>query len=388
MRFFTVVQFFVSLFFSHIALAAGGWSSGGGGLLKDTVNPWFLSNTPRVNYCILMDQKNFGASQDLARLQVTRAIQFWQQQFAHAVLPTFAKFGRLQIASQVFSETPCHDDTDIVFQFGVLNQKQRMSLKNPTDYAAITVRTNYDEINLRGKGFVYISPSSGPLAYNSEGVAEDAWRIRNGQILYLTLVHEMGHIFGLQHSGSLGDLMSPGFVESILAYTTNTKGTLPEQFNFFSLPKASPVACPSARVHNIWQMYFGAQASDKCFRFVFVHDSRNELFGKTTMKVYAASSPSDVFREIHDIQLSMDRFFPSYMSLIWLPKPQKVFDESDLRDELNSRMIGISRFMVSKQGQFTLSDGESARSLSVRFEQGRPNFFIDGVVDGKSVPLL
>ncbi|MBK9321489.1 MAG: hypothetical protein IPM97_00780 [Bdellovibrionaceae bacterium] len=387
MKNFNMIQLFVSLFIGQIALA-GGWSSGGGGLLKDAVNPWFLNNTPSVSYCILIDQKNFGASQDVARLQLTRAIQFWKEQFSHAVLPRLSKFGQLQIASQVFTETTCRNDPDIVFQFGVLNHQQKKFLKDPTEYAAISVRTNYDEVNLRGKGFVYVSPSTGPLAYDTEGVVKDAWSVNGGHLLYLTLLHELGHVFGLQHMGSYGDLMSEGFVESVLASATSPKIPLPEEFDFFSLKKASRLVCPSVVVLDRWQKYFGGQISDKCFQFVFTHDSKNELFGKTSMKVYVATSPSDALKEIQEIELSMDRFFPSFTSLIWLSKRQTVFDNSDLQTGINSGMLGISGLTVGKQGHFILSDGKTERSITVRFEQGRTPFFIDGVVDGKIVPLL
>jgi hypothetical protein len=383
-----IIQFLVSLFFSQIAIAAGGWSSGGGGLLKDEVNPWFLNNTPRVSYCIVMDQKNFGASESMARRHVTRAIQYWQQQFSHALLSKLAKFGKLQIASQRFFETDCQSDPDIIFQFGVLDQKQKKFLRKPSEYAAITVRTNYDEVTLRGRGFIYVSPSSGPLAYNHEGVGEDAWRIQNGHLLYLTLVHELGHVFGLQHNGSLGDLMSAGFVEGLLAQATSSQNIFAEEYNFFTLPKAGRAVCPDAMVLDKWQKYFGGQPDDKCFRFVFIHDAKNELFGKTVLKVSAATGPSDVFREMHDVQLSMDRFFPSFMSLIWLPKRQMVFDESDLRDALGLRILGISGFTVGKQGRFALPGEEVERSLLVRFEQGRSWFVIDGVVDGKIIQIL
>ena len=85
MKFFFLIQLVLSLLLSQVA-TAGGWSSGGGGLLKDTVNPWFLNNTSVVNYCVLIDEKNFGADQEVVKLQLSRAIDFWKEQFTHAVL--------------------------------------------------------------------------------------------------------------------------------------------------------------------------------------------------------------------------------------------------------------------------------------------------------------
>ncbi len=386
MKNFSFIQLFVPLFIGQIVMA-GGWSSGGGGLLKDKVNPWFLNNTHQVSYCILIDQKNFGVNLDVVKLQLSRAIEFWKEQFSHAILPKLSTFGQLQIASQTFTETSCHNDTDIVFQFGVLTQEQKKFLKDPTEYAAISVRTDYDKVNLRGKGFVYISPNSGALAYNSEGVIKSAWSVHDGQLLYLTLLHELGHVFGLQHMGSYGDLMSEGFVESILA-SENLKMPIVEKFNFFSLSKGGRLICPSTALLNKWQNYFGAQTSDKCFQFEFSHDSKNELFGKTLMKVFVAKSALETLKKIQEIELSMDRFFPSFTSLIWLSKNQAVFDNNDLQAGINSGILGIGGLNVGKQGYFTLSNNKNKKSISVRFEQGRRTILIDGVIDGKIVPLL
>ncbi len=382
-----MIQMIITLFMSPIAVA-GGWSSGGGGLLKDTVNPWFLNNTPSVSYCIVIDQKNFGASQDVAKLQLTSALQFWKEQFSNAVLQNLPKFGPLKIASQIFTETTCGSDPDIVFQFGVLSDKQKKFLKEPTEYAAISVRTNYDERNLRSKGFVYVSPSAGPLAYNLEGVVKDAWNMDGGHLLYLTLLHELGHVFGLQHMGSYGDLMSEGFVEAILASATNIKISPAEEFHFFTLPKVSRISCFSDVMLETWQKYFGAKMSDKCFQIVFSHNQKNELFGKTLMKVYAASSTSEQLKEIQSIEFSMNSFFPTFTSLIWLSSKQAVFETSDLQKTINSGILGISAVAIGKQGQFVLSDGKTERSIKVRFEQGRMQFFIDGVLDGKIVQIL
>jgi hypothetical protein len=387
MKLTSMGSFFLALFLSQIALA-GGWSSGGGGLLKDAVNPWFLNNTKKVNYCISIDQKNFGASQDIVRLQLNRAMTFWKKQFEHAILANLTKFGQLQIASQVFTETGCDDHTDIVFQFGILNHQQKKFLKDPTEYAAITVRTSYDEINLRAKGFVYVSPSYGPLAYNSNGVVKNAWKFNSGHLLYLTLLHELGHVFGLQHMGSFGALMSEGFVEAILIDPASSATLMTQEINFFTLVKASRLFCAPETDLDIWQKYFGAQVSDKCFQFVFNHDPKNEFFGKTIMTVLVAKTSFDEFHEIHKIELAMDRFYPTFTNLIWLPQHQTVFDKDDLQASLNSRILGISGLAIGKQGHFTLSDGTTKRSVSLKFEQGSGQYFIDGVIDGKIIHLF
>lgn len=374
---------------STTAYALGGWSSGGGELLKDSRNPWFLNNVRDVSYCVLFDNANFGTTKENAESQISRALQFWKKQFAYAVLPRLKRFGQLQIASQNFHQVPCESDPDITFQFGVLTKEQKKYLSDPREYAAISARTQYDEASMRGKGFVYISPSHGPLSYNSEGVTKNAWSIDNGKLLYLTLLHEMGHIFGLPHLGSYGDLMSEGFVESILASATNENSSELASKNFFSLPEKSRRICQANEtVLQRWHQYFGLGVNDKCLEFELVHDANNQLFGETQIEVFASTSPSSARRHLYSISTVMDRFFPSFISLIWLPDKQTVFEKDEALLPPARGVLGVNLFSLSKQGQFKLMDGKTTRSISVRFEQGKGLLVIDGVLDGQIVPIL
>lgn len=47
-------------------LRAGSWSSGGGNLLKDANNPWFIQNAESVTYCLEVSES--GLSMDKSRL--------------------------------------------------------------------------------------------------------------------------------------------------------------------------------------------------------------------------------------------------------------------------------------------------------------------------------
>ena len=58
------------------------------------------------------------------------------------------------------------------------------------------VRTNYDSVNLKAKGFVYISPETGVLALDDIDaaaggrLAQKRWGIQSGKLLKLVLAHE------------------------------------------------------------------------------------------------------------------------------------------------------------------------------------------------------
>jgi hypothetical protein len=367
---------------------AGGWSSGGGELLKDARNPWFLNNTSDVYYCVSVDEANFGASRSVIEKKLDQAITFWKSEFDSALLAHLPKFGELKIASQVFHEVDCSEQVDIKFQFGTLSEAQKKYLKKPSEYAAVSVRTSYREKDLRGKGFVYLSPMKGPLAYNPEGVVRNAWTNDQSNLLYLTLLHELGHVFGLPHIGSLGDLMSEGFVESIL-WPTNTSSSHTSEPHFFSLPTSSLVICPQEPLAKIWSDFFELLSSEKCLQFVFRHDQKSQLFGPTTLKVLASSTSTSPQRLVTELQISISRFFPVAMNLIWLPAGQELFSKNEFVTIGAPGIVGPSLMSVSKQGSYILNDGKTKHHLSVRFEQGKSTFFVDGVgSEGAFITIL
>ena len=376
MKNLVIIPFFIILLMSS-KLFAGGWSSGGGELLKDSVNPWFLNNVSDIKYCIIIDETNFGTSKEVASTQIKEALQYWKVQSKNAILSKLPNFGQLQIASQSFSETNCNNNPDIKFQFGVLTNKQKDYLKYPSQFGAVSVRTEYDEVNLRGKGFIYVSPSFGPLAYNNKGMLKNAWAVDNGNLLFLTLVHELGHIYGLRHMGSYGELMSEGFVESLFSKNLNSK--LKTSLDFFALPTGGELNCPADLILKKWQKLFATDQSAKCFILSFKHDSQNNLFGKTILSVYTTNGISDSKTKIQEIILATNYYFPTFTSLIWLPSNQRLFTQNDLKDLGSTHLLGISFFSIGKIGEIIQAEGKPKRSISIRFEQGKRFFFIEGI---------
>src|SRR4051812_39792798 len=86
--------------------AFAGWISSGGELIRDAQNPWFLENTPSVDYCIQLDAASFSANHAQASEAVRAAIGYWQDQLRAAETlrpkedPFFARVG-----TQTFRET-------------------------------------------------------------------------------------------------------------------------------------------------------------------------------------------------------------------------------------------------------------------------------------------
>ncbi|NUM60138.1 MAG: matrixin family metalloprotease [Bdellovibrionaceae bacterium] len=373
---------------TSFAFGSGGWISGGGELLKDSHNPWFLNNVNEVFYCVKFSNSNFGENQKNVENQLKSAIDFWKSEFSYAIAPEYKGLGKLKIANQNFLKVDCNDvRVDIKFQFGVLDKAQKQYLKQPNKYAAVTVRTHYDEVNLKGRGFVYVSPSGGPLAYEQNNVIKEAWAQYDGQLLYLTLVHELGHVFGLPHVGTMGALMSEGFVEMILTKNNNFNFKNGE-FNFFSLVSKTHVICPQQSLLNIWISFFDLDKSEKCFQLNFRHDSKNQFFGKTRLEISAFDENRFFLRIVENIDLNMYKFNPIYPGVIWLPASQNIFDKMEYINGIQG-VLGVSLVSVSKKGMFSSKKLNLKKSISVRFEQGKLGVSIDGVnEEGDLVNLL
>jgi hypothetical protein len=179
---------------------AGGWTSGGGELLGNSQNPWWIHNTKQVNYCILIDEANFGVSRQVVEEKIVRALSFWKIQLGQAYGYHNGNV-EIKFGQQDYILTQDCSNSDLKFQFGVLDSEQFNYLKDPLKYYAVAVRTEYDGYNLKGKGFIYVAPENGPLKTNQ--APEKMWSSENGAMLYPTLIHEIGHVLGIKHQDEI-----------------------------------------------------------------------------------------------------------------------------------------------------------------------------------------
>lgn len=198
-----------------------GWISSGGNDVGDSLNAWWVKNTSNVTYCVLVDESTVTKEQVRVERIVEEAIKFWQREFNRKApfVPEWENYSAsmyLGVGSQSFTKVSCdgREDLRVVVGEGALTQEQRGYFATQPKAIARTVRTHYDTVNLRGRGFIYVSSDRGPSAYKGSMESfPQPWRYDS--VLFLILMHEMGHAFGLPHSGEIGDPMSEQFPEMI-----------------------------------------------------------------------------------------------------------------------------------------------------------------------------
>lgn len=199
------------------AVTEGGYVGGGGELIADAQNPWFLPNTKSVKYCIEIDEVNFGQRLETIRPRIQNAFAFWKKQFQHARTYFPFPYETEKHAQQSFVEVTCQSKPDLKFQFGTISKEQLKNIPDPSRFIGLAVRTKYDPVKLKGQGFIYFSPENGPLKMDAiKDKNHKPWSHAGGPLLFPALIHELGHVFGMPHFADL-QFMSDRFIEGIFS---------------------------------------------------------------------------------------------------------------------------------------------------------------------------
>jgi hypothetical protein len=207
--------------FSTISFAGNG-STGGGNIYGNQLNPWFLSNTKNVNYCVEISTEFSSLPFNRVLNLVEESIQYWKKTFKDYTTTFYQDFeGDFTLGTQTFTfQTECNAQTDIRFQLGFLTDEQEKQFPNYKQMLGMAHRTHYDEVNLKGKGFIYLAAEEGKFRPTSSNLHPRPWSTGKNHSLKYALIHELGHVFGLQdHHYSYAGIMSARFVDLI----TSTK---------------------------------------------------------------------------------------------------------------------------------------------------------------------
>lgn len=215
--------FFGLLFLTSIAHANGGWVSSGGEVFKNGKNPWFVNNTQVVSYCISFSPSEFSVTESQAKQLVRDSLNYWKEQLNSEASINLDKpvlspsQNEIKVAQQEFRlNSTCTGSEDLIIKFGYnsLDSEEIEHMGVPEKYLGLTIRKTYKDADLRGSGIIYVSGDLGAHAYKktSPDVIDAAWKYP--KLLNYVLIHELGHVFGLAHSGS--GLMSEVFLDQML----------------------------------------------------------------------------------------------------------------------------------------------------------------------------
>lgn len=116
---------------------AGGWVGGGGDILGNEFNPWFLGNVKSVSYCVFVNQHDVSLPEEKVRERIADAWHYWKEEFKFAYYPGVVTglpslSPAMGIGIQTFIESDCPNSLedalkkfDVVFQVGILNRQQK-----------------------------------------------------------------------------------------------------------------------------------------------------------------------------------------------------------------------------------------------------------------------
>lgn len=345
----------------------GGWVSSGGELFKDAKNPWFVRNTKDVNYCVAVDTDSVSASTEDIYAVVAEGFQYWRTQFATRTLGTTGDF---VVATQNFTRVDCALKPELTLQFGyaTLSAQQIAYLQRPEKYIGVTVRTDYDLQQLKGKGFIYFSSDIGPHIYDDDkgALIPKAWSHK--KILQYAVLHELGHVFGLPHMGA--GLMSEVFLNQILNKQLVEKYEQAPIDSFIQINRKVEV-CNLDRKSLSW---FGAPNDASCVVI--------ESFILGSWKVYSKKSTTDAevsIGEFQQVALNLNDLRAKPSMYLQLSDEQKVFTG----DEANFRSFLIGPMMMDSSASATYFANGSSRPQTAYINFTPQSLSVQGISQNK-----
>lgn len=377
-----MIGFALAVAFSVIPISgfAGGWIASGGGSFRLEKNPWFVKNTQVVNYCVMVDEAGVSASVQEIQAAIAESFKYWARELStKPAMPSAVTRGFTEVATQEFvRQSQCDATTDIAFKIGyeTLDQKEREWLQDPTAYIGVSIRKDYDEIQMKGRGIVFISSDRGAHVYRNLGqLVSTAWS--KPKLLQYALTHEIGHIMGISHWGM--GLMSETFLTSLL----NSSGWTffaGRPILSFTQPLSTAEVCNPDMSDSFVGEFFGL-ANEKCLRFERNGGSNTDWNAFARAQKESELIPAGQLKITSSLELGLSL---KPVIFVYLPDSQTVFrkDEMGFADFLVGALASSGLY----QGIFTRPG--SHRPYSVQINTDAESLVISGVIQDRIVPVF
>jgi hypothetical protein len=229
-------------------VVAGTIISGGGVIVGTSENPWFVGKNS-FSYCVQRDPTFSVSEKDLVPA-IEKVIDLWSetlQKFQPKNTDSPLLDGKKKGLTLVFRRSAaCSPDVDLTFLFGVINKDVKHVLGNyGSAFVSFVNRTSYSEETGWSKGFLWVAPDLGPNAIKE--TRTPVWN--NPAVLHNVLLHEMGHVFGLQHQvqGFMGEHYPEHIVDAAL--------------------EQKPQEIKEANINYIFERYGFSNSLHQCWNF-------------------------------------------------------------------------------------------------------------------------
>lgn len=240
------------------------------------------------------------------------------------------------------------------------------------------MRTDYDLKLLKGRGYMYFSPQSGPLKLDGEQFGDDFWSYENGLLLGRVILHELGHVFGIAHHGPQDGVMAADFPEKIVSkwYRKYEFAKRPFNLEIFKFDQRTYDSCVDDHETNLLGRKLGFDAEWKCVSIRF-NNIDLSIYVKQTRTSSSWVMAGSTSLRCED-RCGKDSIYPITMQL---SEHQKVFDWSRPR---RLSIMGPSGTMRHVQAKLKNQISGKWLNLLIELAPARFNLSIvksDGQID-------